>query len=92
MQKYKPKKISSKRKRTDGFIIDEAQIKVSSRLIWIWVAIEQEHRQILKIDMPLERNMLIAERFISSLMNKYDPHPVTTDGGTWYPQACKFWD
>ena len=68
-------------------------MKLRSRLaelIWIWVAIEQEHRQILKIDMPLERNMLIAERFISSLMNKYDQHPVTTDGGTWYPQACKF--
>jgi putative transposase len=54
------------------------------------VAIEPEHRQILKIDISLERNMLIAERFISSLMNKYDQYPVSTDGGTWYPQACKF--
>ena len=35
--------------------------------------------------------MLIAERFLSSLLNKYGKHPISTDGGTWYPaQACKF--
>ncbi len=35
--------------------------------------------------------MLIAEHYISSLINKYDRYPVSTDGGTWYPpQACKF--
>jgi putative transposase len=25
-----------------------------------------------------------------SLVRKYGKHPVSTDGGTWYPQACKF--
>ena len=34
--------------------------------------------------------MLIAEQFIQSLVRKYGKHPVSTDGGTWYPQACKF--
>jgi len=34
--------------------------------------------------------MLVAERFIASLINTYGKHPVSTDGGTWYPQACKF--
>ncbi len=82
--------MSSKRKKIDGFIMDETQIKAGSKLIWIWVAIEPEHRQILQIDMSLERNMLIAERFISSLINKYGQHPVSTDGGAWYPQACGF--
>ncbi|MGN6624530.1 MAG: hypothetical protein ACTHKK_10345 [Candidatus Nitrosocosmicus sp.] len=28
---------------------------------------------------------------MSSLINKYGKqHPVSTDGGMWYPQACKF--
>ena len=34
--------------------------------------------------------MLIAEHFLRSLVRKYGKHPVSTDGGTWYPQACKF--
>ena len=34
--------------------------------------------------------MFIAERFISGLIKIHGPHPVSTDGGTWYPQACRF--
>ena len=34
--------------------------------------------------------MLIAEKFIKSLIDKYGKHTVYTDGGTWYPQACTF--
>ena len=34
--------------------------------------------------------MLIAERFISGLVRIHGKHPVSTDGGTWYPQACRF--
>ena len=37
-----------------------------------------------------ERNMLIAEKFIRSLIDKYGKHTVYTDGGTWYLQACTF--
>jgi putative transposase len=41
--------------------------------------------------MSNEGNMLIAERFILSLINKCGEHPVPTGGGgTWYPQACRF--
>jgi putative transposase len=36
------------------------------------------------------RNRLVAEKFISSLIDKYGKHTVYTDGGTWYPQACTF--
>jgi hypothetical protein len=39
----------------------------------------------------LKRAMLVvAERFIASLINRHGKHPVSTDGGTWYPQACGF--
>jgi putative transposase len=29
------------------FIIDETLIKIGSELVWLWVAIEPKHRQIL---------------------------------------------
>ena len=94
MQKYEPQKVSSKSKKIDQFIIDETLLKIGSKFVWLWVAIiEPKHRQILKADISFERTMLIvAERFISSLINRYGKHLVSTaDGGTWYPpQACKF--
>ena len=34
--------------------------------------------------------MFVAERFLSSLVKEHGNHPVSTDGGTWSPQACKF--
>ena len=35
--------------------------------------------------------MFVAEKFISNLIKIYGKHPiVSTDGGTWYPQACEF--
>ncbi|WP_458720757.1 hypothetical protein [Candidatus Nitrosocosmicus sp. R] len=34
--------------------------------------------------------MLIAERFISGLIKIHGKHDVSTDGGTWYPMACRF--
>jgi transposase-like protein len=35
-----------------------------------------------------ERNMLVAEKFIRSLVDKYGKHKMYTDGGTWYDEAC----
>ena len=34
--------------------------------------------------------MFVAERFISRVIQIHGKHPVSTDGGTWYPQACRF--
>jgi putative transposase len=50
IQKYKPKKIISKRKRIAEFIIDETTIKVGSEFIWLWVAIEPWNKIILGFD------------------------------------------
>ena len=90
IQKCHPKKISSKRMKIEEYIVDETLIKVGSELVWLWVAIEPENRQILALDISKERNMLIAERFITGLVKNYGKHLVSTDGGTWYPQACRF--
>ena len=46
IQKYKPKKISSKRKgKLIKIIIDETLIKVGSELIWLWVVIEPKDKR-----------------------------------------------
>ncbi len=90
IQKYNPKKIFTKKRKIQEFIIDETQIKIGSKYVWLWVAIEPTNKQILHIDISFERTMLVAERFIASLINKFGKHPISTDGGTWYPQACQF--
>jgi putative transposase len=90
VQNYKPERISFKRKKISEFIIDETQIKVGQDYFWIWVVIDSTNKTVLGIHISLERNMLIAEEFLHSMINKYGKHPVSTDGGTWYPQACRF--
>jgi putative transposase len=32
--------------------------------------------------------MIVVEKFIRSLIEKYGKHTVYTDGGTWYPEVC----
>ena len=54
------------------------------------LAIEPENGQILALNISKERNMLIAESFLSGVVRYYGNHPISTDGGTWYPQACEF--
>ena len=90
IQKYQPKRLLSKTKKIDEYIVDETLIRVGSELVWLWVAIEPQNREILTVNISKERNILIAERFISDIVKVYGEHPVSTDGGTWYPQACQF--
>ena len=90
IQKYHPSKISTKRKRISEFIVDETQLKVGSEYIWLWVAIEPQNSQILALSISKERNMFVAERFLSGIVKIHGKHPVSTDGGTWYPMACRF--
>jgi len=34
--------------------------------------------------------MFVAEGFISVVIKNHGKRLVSTDGGTWYPQACRF--
>ena len=83
IQKYKPKKIFTKKKRKiDGYIIDETLIKVGSlEYIWLRVIIEPKDKEILAINISKERNMFVAERFLSHIVNEYCHHSVSTDDG-----------
>ncbi len=90
IQKYKPQRISSKKKKFEEFVVDETLLKIGSELVWLWVAIEPANKEILSISISKERNMFVAERFLSGLLEEHGEHPVSTDGGTGYPQACRF--
>ncbi|MDR4489827.1 MAG: DDE-type integrase/transposase/recombinase [Candidatus Nitrosocosmicus sp.] len=90
IQKYKPLKIRVRKRKILEYIVDETLIKIGSEYIWIWVAIEPENRQILALTIYKERNMFVAERFLSGLIRIHGKHAISTDGGTWYPQACRF--
>ena len=77
-----------KRKRVSAFIIDETVIQIGNQNFWLWFCIEPVHNSVLGIHISEERNMLVAEKFIRSLVEKYGRHTVYTDGGTWYDEAC----
>jgi putative transposase len=89
LQKYRPWKYFKKRKIKE-YVIDETMIKAGSELIWLWVVIESENKNIVAINISKERNMFVAERFLDGVTKEYGRHQVSTDGGTWYPQACRF--
>jgi putative transposase len=58
-----------------AYFIDETTIKVGSEYIWLWVAIEPKDKEILEISVPKERNMFVAERFLSNIVEECGPHP-----------------
>ncbi len=62
---------------------------VDSVHIWLWVTIDPKNKEILALTISKERNTLIAERFLSRIVNDYGKHPVFTDGST-YTQDCQF--
>jgi transposase-like protein len=77
------------KKRVSAFIIDETVIQIGNQHFWLWICIEPIHRSVVGIYISEERNMLVAEKFIHSLVEKYGKHTVYTDGGTWYDdEAC----
>jgi putative transposase len=47
-------------------------------------------KEILSIWISKKRNICVAQRFLSTIIEKYGNHQVSTDGGTCYPQGCRF--
>jgi putative transposase len=69
-------------------MVDETVIQIGNQQYWLWICIEPVHSSALGIYISEERNMLVAERFIRSSVEKYGNHTLYTDGGTWYDEAC----
>jgi putative transposase len=61
IQRYKPSKISQKRKKkVSEFIIDETLLKeVRNKFVWLWIVIEPIDKIILGIHISFERTMLL---------------------------------
>ena len=69
-------------------MVDETVIQIGNQQYWLWICIEPVHGSALGIYISEERNMLVAERFIRSSVEKYGNLTLYTDGGTWYDEAC----
>lgn len=89
IQKYKPQKLLSKKRRILKYIVEETLIRVGWEYIWLWVTIEPENNPILALNISKERNMYIAEKFISSLVEIYKKPLVSVDRDAWYLITCK---
>lgn len=84
-----PKDIIKRKRVSETYIIDKALIKIASKFVWLWVAIEPKNKEILTLSISKEINIFTAERFVAGLVKVYGKHPVlTNDGGTWYSQTC----
>jgi len=64
--------------------------KVGFEFIWLCITIEPEYSQILTLSISKERNIFVTEMCLSGLVKVHGKHPVSTDGGTWYLQDCRF--
>ncbi len=82
IQRFGYSQIYKRRKRVAAFIIDETVIRFGNQHFWLWIAIKLVSRSVLGISNSEERNILVAEKFIKSLVDKYGNHTVYTDGST----------
>lgn len=78
-----------RKEEVSEYIVDGTVLEAGSENIWLWIATEPENGQFLAQIIPKERNLFVAERFLSSIVRDYGKNAVSTDGGTRYPQACE---
>lgn len=88
VQRYEPHRVFGAR-RVQAFLVDETYVQVGSFGAWVWVAVEPVHRRILGVHLSRHQNILVAQLFLRTLVEKYGKHTVYSDGGTWYPEACR---
>ena len=79
VQKHKPERVSSKRKKTDGFIVGETLVKIGSGFIWLWVAIEPKDKEFSQQAYPETQH--VASRTFS----------VQSFGVTWTTPCFNGW-
>jgi putative transposase len=68
IQRFGSCQIYNKHRRVSAFIIDETIIQINNNHYWLWIAVEPIHKSLLGIYISEERNMLVAEKFIRSLV------------------------
>ena len=81
IQKYNHQKIASKKKKVDEFVIDETVIRVGSKVIWLWVAIEPKYRPVLTLSIYLQGKKHVCGRTI----------PVRLGQDSWKASCFNGW-
>ncbi|MEM3727068.1 MAG: DDE-type integrase/transposase/recombinase [Candidatus Bathyarchaeia archaeon] len=79
-----------KPKGVECILIDETQIKIGDKEAWVWLAFEPYRKAFLGFHISFIRNSLSAWIFLKRLKRRYGFKPIYTDGGPWYPLACKW--
>ena len=75
VQRYQPHRIYDV-KRVQAFLVDETYVQVGSFEAWVWVAVEPVHRYILGVYLSRHQNILVAQLFLKTLVEKYGKHIV----------------
>ncbi|MGD9535287.1 MAG: hypothetical protein AB7V56_16145, partial [Candidatus Nitrosocosmicus sp.] len=94
VQKYKPQKMQSRRRKVLEYIVDETMLKVGSEYIWLWVAIEPKNRQILALLLliNLRKETCLLLKYIFQLWSKFMKNiqfQQTVEYGTqWLSFSC----
>jgi len=73
----------------DTAIVDEISVSVAGRNVWLWPAVEPEHRTILTVMLTEARNALVAYSLFMDLRRRGVRH-VITDGASWYRLAARW--
>jgi transposase-like protein len=81
-----------KRNRVEAFIKDETVIQIGRQHFWLWFCIESVHSYVLWIHKSSKIEILVTEKFIRSMIQKYLKRTVNSDGRTVYDEACNIMD
>jgi hypothetical protein len=84
------KKYRAKEKRLMNLSLMKPKSKLVRNTFGCGSQLNQNINRFFKLTHPLNEICLLHNAFCPLLINKYGKHPVSTDGGMWYPQACKF--
>lgn len=58
-------------KRVQAFLVNETYVKVGHFEAWVWVAVEPIHRFVLGVYLSRHQNMIVAQLFLQSLVERY---------------------
>ena len=75
--------------RADAAIVDETTVNVAGRQVWLWLAIEPEHRTVLALMLTEARNALVAYSLFMDLRSRGVRH-IITDNAPWYRLAASW--
>ncbi len=73
--------------KADTTIVDETAVNVAGRQVWLWLAIEPEHRAVLAVMLTEARNALITYSLFMDLSHRGIRH-IITDNVSWYRLAA----